>query len=109
MRHIIYIFVIISLSLTVNGQLKTKSLGFEIEKQTVSADPNKNGNEELINQVVSLNEKGVDAALKENDYRKAIDFFRQAAELDFPDVLFAATIWANRFWNSKIMTRLSKF
>ena len=81
MRHIIYIFVIISLSLTVNGQLKTKSLGFEIEKQTVSADSNKNGNEELINQVISLNEKGVEAALEKNDYRQAIDFFRQAAEL----------------------------
>ena len=82
MRHIIYIFVIISLSLTINGQLKTKSLGFEIEKQTVSADPNKNGAADFSEEVAMLNEKGVNAALTENDYRKANDFFRQAAGLD---------------------------
>lgn len=80
MRQIIYFFVIISLSLTVNAQLKNRSLDFEIGKQTSSAD--KNGTpEEFPEEVVKLNQNGLDAALKENDYRKANDFFRQAAGL----------------------------
>lgn len=80
MRQIFYFFVIISLSLTVNAQLKNKSLGFEIEKQTSSA-ADKNGAAELPEEIVTLNQNGVRTVLKENDYRKAEEFFRQAAGL----------------------------
>jgi hypothetical protein len=53
MRHIIYIFVIISLSFTVNAQLKTRSLMLEDEKQT-SASVSKARNEKEALQNVIL-------------------------------------------------------
>jgi tetratricopeptide (TPR) repeat protein len=81
MRQIFYFFVIISLSFTVNAQLKERSLEFENEKQTSSADPVYKESAVFSEEVAALNQSGINAALKENDYRKANNFFRQAAGL----------------------------
>src|SRR5688500_17662282 len=85
MRQIIYIFVLISLSFTVNAQLKSKSLMLENEKQaftSVSSNDEKKNAERVSPLVVELNEQGVTKALVEKNYEQAISFFRRAIDTD---------------------------
>ena len=85
MRHLIYIFVIISLSFTVNAQLKSRSLMLEDEKQmftSVSAKYEKRNAENVAPLAVELNEQGVNKALVENNYKEALSLFRRAVDID---------------------------
>src|SRR5215204_7314074 len=85
MRHLIYIFVIILLSFSVNAQLKSRSLMLENEKQmftSVSAKDEKRNAKTFSPLVVELNEQGVLKALNENNYKEALSLFRRAADID---------------------------
>ena len=83
MRQIIYFFVIISLSSAINAQIQNRSLDYKIEKQTFPAAVSLEKETEAISEEVALiNRKGVDAALKNNDYRTAKNLFQQATEID---------------------------
>ena len=78
MRHLIYIFVIILLSFTVNAQLKSRSLMLENEKQmftSVSANDEERNAKYVSPLAVELNEQGVRKALVEKTIRKRFLFF----------------------------------
>ena len=85
MRHLIYIFVIISLSFTVNAQLKSRSLMLEDEKRmftSVSAKDEKGNALTISPLAIELNEQGVRKALVENNYKEALLLFRRAVDID---------------------------
>lgn len=86
MRHLIYIFVIISLSFTVNAQLKSKSLTLENDhKQTfksVSTDE-KSGARSISPLAIEFNRQGIKKVLVENDLEQALPLFQKAVDIDY--------------------------